>query len=369
MRIVIDGSLPMSPASGTFRYVAELVKAFNESGDDEIMLLTAPDTGAVLRSYVGEANRVTFVDTGSRGKLRERLAATKAAVSSIRPAVLHSPGYFVPSGTRTKIVVSVHDVNFLVRFPDWARGGDALRAGRLAVHVGGLVAKANAVIVPSHRTRRELCRLVPFLSSRTHVVPYSASLPPARRAAFSERLPRLISVGVLAPQKNLATSIRAFARALPALPADAEYRLVGRQGGSHWHDELAPLVRSLGLERRVHWLGEVKDAELEGEYDKARALSLMSRGEGYGLPAVEALARGLPVIGSSTTALVESTGGGAILVDPEDVGAIAEHMSMLLNNERYWNAHSEVGALHARLRTWTRVAIAHQAVYEAAAAR
>ena len=364
MKVAIDGSFS-KPNSGTYRYVVELAKAFQNSlGDDDVILLTSPANDARLREDVGHVTKLKIVEKSTSGKLGHQLRATRAWVRRESVDVLHSPGYFAPRRSPCAVVVTVHDVNFLVRIADWARSGNLLQSARLSAHLGGLRRVADAVVVPSFRTRRDLLRFVPSLARRTHVIRYAANSQQLPNKPFSERSPTLLSVGVIAPQKNLESSIRAFGDVLAQLPKEARYRIVGGDADGYWTRVLQPLVASLGLSSSVEYVGSLSDDELAIEYQTARGLAFVSRGEGFGLPALESISNGLPVIGSSTTAIAEATSGCALIVDPDDVPGIGNAIRLLLDNEDFWMLQKAQITWHQSYpRGWDDVAKDHLEVY------
>lgn len=364
MKIAIDGSFSR-PNSGTYRYVVELAKALqNSSGDDEIVLLTSASNDARLREDLGRATNLKIVQKSRNGKLGHQLKTTRAWVRRESVDVLHSPGYFAPRRSPCAVVVTVHDLNFLVRIADWAKSGNLLQSARLSAHLGGLRRVADAVVVPSFRTRRDLLRFVPSLARRTHVVRYAANPQQHSDKPFCERSPTLLSVGVIAPQKNLESSIRAFGEVLAELPNGSRYRIVGSDADGYWARVLQPLVASLGLSSSVEYVGPLSDDELAIEYRTARGLAFVSRGEGFGLPALESITNGLPVIGSSTTAIAEATSGCALIVDPDDLPGLGNAIRLLLGNEDFWMLQKAQIVWHqSYARSWNDVANDHRSVY------
>lgn len=364
MRVLIDGSLRLHPASGSFRYVSGLVSGLDAvaADDDEIIVLASADTEESLRASLGDAMNIDLVSTRQSGSLGQRLAETRRMTERLRVDLLHTPAFFAPRDLRCALLATVHDINFLIRFADWLRAGNGGRALRLGSHLLRLAGSTSGVVVPSHHTKHQLRRAFPPLHRRSHVIPYGQHHGKLEPKPFDAREPLIVSVGVLSPQKNLQAGLRAFAAARPSLGERYRYVIIGRNEGAHWQRDLLPLAESLGVAAYVDYLGEVTDDTLYATYERARLLLLVSRGEGYGLPAVEALGRGMPVIGSTTTALAETCGGAAVLVHPDDHIQLTEEIVRLLSASDRWAAHQRLGLLRGR-RGWDDVASDHLALY------
>ena len=203
-----------------------------------------------------------------------------------------------PVGARRPVVVTVHDLALLRHpeaFPAWHR-----HTGALVLRHG--VPRADAVVAVSAFTRDELVELLRIPGERIRVVPNGIEplFDPAGRAAGGDYV---LAVGTLEPRKNLAAAVAA------ARLAGVELRVVGARG---WGGVTAP-----------GWVGRVDDDELAALYRGARCLVFPSLYEGFGLPVLEAMACGTPVVTSRGGATEEVAGGAAVLVDPADARSIA----------------------------------------------
>lgn len=216
--------------------------------------------------------------------------------------VLHCPSFRGPLRSRTPLVITVHDLAVL-RHPDvfnrWTRTYSRLLVPRV-------VRAAQRVIAVSEFTKRELIELLGIAEERIRVVPNAVEAP------FVPDGPRaqgdyVLAVGTLEPRKNLPRLADATRR------AGLELRIVGARG---WGD-----VKVTG--DGVRFLGFVTDEELASLYRGALCVAYPSLYEGFGIPVLEALACGAPVVTSEGSAMAEIAGDGAILVDPLDVDAIA----------------------------------------------
>ena len=225
-----------------------------------------------------------------------------------------------------------------------------------------LIARASFIIVPSHFSRNRILELFPKAEEKTVVVPNgvgAAFLPRSQheiQTAMRElHLPTgryVLFVGTLEPRKNLARLIAAWRKIEPILPSDIWLFLAGPNATSR-------VCRSpeLGdLSGRVKLLGYVRDTLLPAVYSGAVAVAYVSLHEGFGLPALEAMACGTAVVTSNVTALPEVVGDGALTVDPLSVEAIAEALLFVITNDQYRCELARKAISRARMFSWEKSA-------------
>jgi glycosyltransferase involved in cell wall biosynthesis len=275
--------------------------------------------------------------------------------------VVHAPSLAVPPAGRTPLVVTVHDVAFL-------RHPEAFTTRGVAFHRRGLeiaYREAAAVVTASNFARDELLR-AGFDAARLHVAPHGVTLPePEPDEVLDTRVrrvgvtaPFVLAVGTIEPRKGLDVLTAAFARARLAVPG-LTLAIVGPRGWLAVPGLDAPGIRELG---------SVDERTLDALYRRAAVCAVPSRYEGFGLPALEAMARGCPVIASATTSLPEVVGEGGRLVDPRAVNAWADTVVELTTDPDAAAALATRGRARATEFTWVRSAQAHLRAYEAATA-
>lgn len=278
--------------------------------------------------------------------------------------LIHATNYVLPPVRSAKRVLSIHDVAVLTH-PEWC---SPRIAQRFAQRLRDTAHWADAVLTPSAATAQAVCSLLPVDPQRVFVTPYGAS-PPQHAIQRESALDTLRAVGVAAPfflftgtlepRKNIAGLLTAFAR----LPEDLPHRLVlaGAQGwGAATFAE--PLQKLTRRNRAIH-LGYVDASLQEALYAAADALVFPSWDEGFGLPVLEAMARGCPVIASKAGALPETVGDAGVLVDPADTAALAAAMRTLAEDDGRREALAGLGRRRARRFTWRKTAEASLAVY------
>jgi glycosyltransferase involved in cell wall biosynthesis len=271
--------------------------------------------------------------------------------------LVHSLGSTAPLWGRFRTVVTVHDLIY-ARFPEAHSG---IRDKGMRVLVPAAARRSDRVLADSQSTRDDLIQLLSVEPARIDVVPLGLGsvrradpLPDtATRARFGlDARQVLLSLSAKRPHKNLAALIGALAR----IPAERRPLLV-LPGYPTWHEaELRERAASAGVAGDVRFLGWVSGAELEGLWTIADVFVFPSLYEGFGLPVLEAMARGVPVACSNASSLPEVAGDAALLFDPRDESAIAGAVERLLGDP------DEAGRLRARGRerarsfTWERTA-------------
>ncbi len=263
-----------------------------------------------------------------------------------------------------RLVVTVHDLAFQ-RFPDLFP-----RNWRWLYRIGlrAAVKRADAILVPSQSTADDLMASTSIPASRVHVTPLAPSLFTMREAERDDpkdvfdRLqvtpPYVLSVGTLEPRKNLVRLVRAYRQVAPEVPHALV--LTGRRG---WQVEALDVELARPGPGTIVWTNDVSDEELDVLYRGADAFAYPSLYEGFGLPVVEAMARGVPTLTSDTSSLPEVAGDAALLVDPTDVSEIAEGLARLLTDHAYADDLRQRGLQRAATFTWAATARATLDVY------
>ncbi|MHB8234338.1 MAG: glycosyltransferase family 4 protein [Solirubrobacteraceae bacterium] len=274
-----------------------------------------------------------------------------------RVDLMHSLASTAPVWGPFRRVVTVHDLIY-ARFPE-AHGG--LREKGMRVLVPAAARRAHRVIADSQSTRDDLIELLGLPAERIDVVPLGLGAPrrgaPTPAADLRERL-RLaarrvvLSLSAKRPHKNLLALIGALA----LIPVDDRPLLVLAGYPTQHEAQLRERAQALGLQEDVRFVGWLSDADVEGLWAIAQAFVFPSLYEGFGLPVLEAMARGVPVACSNASSLPEVAGEAALLFDPHDEAAIAETLRRLLGDGELTERLRAAGHERVRQFTWQRTA-------------
>jgi glycosyltransferase involved in cell wall biosynthesis len=283
--------------------------------------------------------------------------------------LVHSLASTGPGRGAFRRVVTVHDLIYKIH-PEAHFGLMALGMGVL---VPLSVKRATRVIAVSHSTRNDLVRLLGVEPAVIDVVPNGVGTPPADVALDESELRARLGLGertiVLCasakrPHKNLPRLLDALA----LIPAERRPLAVLTGYPTEHEQELREQAATLGITDDVRILGWIAQDELEGLYHAAACLVFPSLYEGFGLPVLEAMARGLPVASSDRSSLPEVAGDAALLFDPEDTAAIASAIERLIGDPAEAERLARAGLERVAAFTWEACARATAASYERALA-
>jgi glycosyltransferase involved in cell wall biosynthesis len=370
MRVVIDGSPLIGPKSGVASYTAGLIAAFSRA-ELQVDLTVFFDSMRIIPKRILRDHRLPSLKTAhfpmpkrllrrfwARGLLPISMATGQADI-------IHSTNFAVYPKGKAKLVVMLHDV-FLWDRPEWHF---RKRLQEMAYHLPRIRA-ADGVIVSTEYVRSAVNSRLRVATGSLHKVPLGVAdqfhstgrqrmgaMEFSVNATVAElNLPQdyVLFVGTIEPRKNLETLFRAFSllpqetrRAFPLV-------LAGHRG---WRTEpIYAAAEPLQREGTLRFLGGVPDPILPNLYAGATIFVFPSLDEGFGLPPLEAMACGTPVIISDAPALVEVSGAAAVVVPRTDAEALAAAIQRLLDDPDERRRMGEVGRRHAAQFTWERTA-------------
>jgi glycosyltransferase involved in cell wall biosynthesis len=355
--------LQFSQPSGVGHYARQLLTA-----------LIARDDG---RRYAPLANRVLNgqVPVGALPQIGRRFpnrsiwmqTMLPRAVRDNRLDICHFTNSLAPINLPCPMVITFHDMS-LFRHP----GLHPLRAVLVVRPLLPVLARrADAIITVSMAARRDVMSDLHIRADKVHVV-YEAAAGHFQpigdggelervRARYDLSAPFVLYVGTLEPRKNLTRLVRAFAGVRRRLP-DAQLILVGQLGWKY--EALLAEIERLDLKMGVRRLGYVPEGDLAALYSLATAFVFPSIYEGFGLPIVEAMACGTPVLTSDRSSMAEIARGAARLIDPFDTAAMTEGLFDLLTDETLRLELRAAGLKRAAEFSWARAAEETAAVYD-----
>ena len=343
IRVGIDGGC-WANRRGYGRFLQELVRALaEEHRHDYTIFLDEP--GYRMFPY-GEVIRPVLVSTSTavgeaatadgRRSLPDLMRFSVAAARQKLDAFFYPTVFsYFPLLTRTPILLAIHDT-MADRFPKLAFASTRQqRFWNWKVRLA--LAQADEVLTVSHYAKRSIEEVHRVAPERIHVV-YEGAAPVFQRLDVGRPdTPFVLAVGGLSPNKNLETLLRGFALALERYP-DCRLVIVGDYESDHFkssYQMLSRLAQQIDSEDRIQFTGYVPDEELVRLYNQASVLAFPSLEEGFGLPAVEAMTCGLPVVASNGHALAEIVGDAGVLIDPRSEVALADAILSILQDPRH----------------------------------
>lgn len=341
--------------TGVSRYIGELIEGIERVQEPQDRLI-------VLGQHTGP------IKDSPMARILWEQSLLPVNIAAQRLDVFHAPIGAVPLLSRTPSVVTVHDLGFL-KFPEQLpknRRAWLIAATRLSAR------RAAKIITVSQATAHDLQEWLGVPNDRIEAIPLAPSDKVRRvegkslevfRMKWNIERPYVLAVGTLEPRKNLPTLLRAFAK----IKDDVEHDLV-LVGPEGWlTGELKTTLEELHLGNRVRLTGFVSDDELGGWYSGADLFAFPSHYEGFGLPGIEAMRCGAPVLCSNNSAFPEVVGDAGVLIPAADVEAWAESMLNLLRNDTEREELRQRGFLRASQFSWDRTAQETYGVYKAIA--
>jgi glycosyltransferase involved in cell wall biosynthesis len=339
----IDARAATEEPAGGGRYVRELLTALAGLGGDERYELWSREP------WDGGPREQRFVwrRVGAPDPLWHALVALRASRSC--DAYLSTNSYLTAWGLRVPCAIVVFDLISFVE-PQWAQP----RAARIEkATIGRAVRRADRIVCISEATRGDLLTVHPEAAERARVVPLAAGAAFGADGPRAEReRPYVLTVGTLEPRKNLELLIDAWASLPESARGDHELLIVGPRG---WQEE-AILRRAGGRSGDVRVLGLTPDPELAALYRGCTLFAYPSLYEGFGLPVIEAMACGAPVVTSNASSLPEVAGDAARLVDPHSLDELAAAIAELLGDEGARRELARLGPAQAASYSWERTA-------------
>jgi glycosyltransferase involved in cell wall biosynthesis len=282
--------------------------------------------------------------------------------------IFHSPDFVLPPVRRARTMLTVHDLSFM-RYPECA---DAHLRAYLNKVVPRSVRRADLVLADSQHTKDDLAELLDVDADRIEVIYPGVEerfRPIGDKATLEEVRKRyslpprfVLGLGTLQPRKNFTRLIEAYSLLITHYP----FLQLVIVGGKGWlYEEIFAAVEELGLEEKVIFAGFVADGDLPALYNLADLFVFPSLYEGFGLPPLEAMACGTPVITSNASSLPEVVGEAGLMVEATDVKALAEAMKRVLEDDVLREGMIAKGLEQARQFTWQKAAAKLLNLYEA----
>lgn len=367
VKILMDYRPALRARTGVGEYMHELVRAYTAAHPDEVAIFTSSwkdrpqdGTAAALGARVIDTRvpvRVlNLLWHRAEWPPIERIAGGFDVVHAAHPLM-------IPSRSAAR-VVTVHDLFFLTN-PDQTRAEIRRDYARLAA---GHARRADAVITSSEHTKGLIVERFGVARDKVYTCPFGA--PRWQTLGRRPNVPAggyLLFVGTLEPRKNVGTLLDAYTLLVRDTPSAPRLVLAGAAtpAAARWLARIADAPLAGRVEHRGYFPADAREALFAG----ARALIMPSLDEGFGIPALEAMSAGVPVIASNRGSLPEVVGDAGVLVDPTDTAALAAAMARVAADSEWAEALGRAGLARAAAFTWSSTAHVLRRAYIDAVAR
>ena len=363
--------LEVRQRSGVSRYASELLRALLDRERDDATTATTPYRYTLLSSRTLNGNAPPGVFRQNQLHFPNRSVWMQAVLPlelrRMQPSLCHFTNMIAPLVTPCPFVLTLHDLSLLL----YAETQPTKSLIAVRPIMARAAHRAAAIIAVSHAIKQEIVTKLGVPAQRVHVI-YEAASPAykpihdsAQLAAVKQRYqlhaPFVLCVGTIEPRKNLEALLQALV-GLRKLGRSEPLVLVGGLGWKY--EATLRAIEQLGLSDCVRLMGYVPDEDLPAIYTLARVLAFVSRYEGFGLPILESMACGTPVVTSNGSAMAELGAGAALLVDPAQPERIAQALQRVLIDDALHSELRGAGLARASQFSWAKAAAETVAVYE-----
>lgn len=365
LRVVFDMTFPNRLKTGTRTYATELLAALQTSSSHQFTCLAEP---------VPDRSRTIWgkMWNGLRNILWIQIVLP-IRLFWLKADVLHAPSFFAPLLCPCPVVLTIYDTLYLTQAQHY---GDRLFLLYAKLFIKPAIKRSSLVSTLSQTSKTAILSTFDIPDQKVHVIypGVSSRFRPTLDAVEIRRLREkyhimsrfFLFVGALEPRKNLPSLLRAFHLFLKTKQGSEHYQLVLAGPGGPALQELQQIAHQLGISEHVHWPGYVTDDDVPTLYSAAEAFVFPSLGEGFGLPIVEAMACGTPVVTSNVSCIPEIAGDAALLVDPTDAQALASAMERIVLDDAVRRQLVTKGLERAALFSWQRTAQETEQLYRLA---
>lgn len=374
LRVGLDASVVASSVGGTRVYALQLLRELVAlRADWTFYLYLRADSEVDALGQLSRADNVhTRVVSGRPNAWRVQVVLP-SHLKRDRVDVFHSLGFFAPIRWSGVKVITVHDLNFMVSSRNWLRGPTLLRWLDLRLQAVASIRRADKVITVSYSSQEQVAALLHVPKDRIRVIllaadPFFSQAPNEDELAAARALaaghPFVLFVGILSPQKNLLTLVDAYGRS--RLPAAGVRLVLAGSDQERYATTIRQAASAAGVTESVVMPGFVSREMLRALYRIAMCVVLPSHGEGFGLPLVEGMASGTPILAANRQAIPEVLGESGVLFEPDDPAGIASLLDRVVADTSFRENLAQRSSAGNERFSWRRTAEETAAVYEAA---
>lgn len=376
MRVAVNAWFWLEEASGSGQYIRELASHLTADGEAELVLIAPANWLPKELPFPARCERIALPSSlpTNLAKLWFEQVGFPRKAAQLGANLIHVPYWAPPWYAPLPVVTTIHDLIPLL-LPEY-RGGPVVRLYTYLVRAAAR--RATLVLTDSEASRRDIITNLPCSPERVYAIPLAASDRYTPTPAADDRVIRsryslpsryVFYLGGFDARKNLSTALRAYRRVVEAGRVRCPLVIAGRlpQRDTHFTPDPRRLAREQGLDEQiVQFIGYVAEPDKPALYRGADVFLFPSRYEGFGLPPLEALACGTPVVACNISSLPEVVGEGGLLVEPHDVDGMAEALTRLLESPALRSEMSQCALAQARRFSWQRTARETLAAFKAA---
>ncbi len=365
MHIVIDAHLAVKEIDGVSRYLNGLLAELPKIDlAVQYTILSLPRQKSGLPEELFSYPNVTRFELDLMGPSPKQHFILPGLLKDLKADVYHHPQFDLPLRVKVPSVVTIHDLKYITH-PEFLSKKNRLKSIYIKKSLQRSLRVANKVIAVSQNTLNDLKTLFSFDPKKGTVIYHGVN-----SAAFNSRpnnghfnMPSafVLFVGTRRPHKNLEGLIKALALLHKDYHTNLDLVISGKAYSDYTKPEM--LAKELNIDSHVHFLDFVPDDELPTLYKSAKVVALPSFYEGFGLPLLESMAYGTPVIGSNVSSIPEVIGDAGLLVNPLDPGDIAAKIHQIISNTELYKKLSHAGLARQKQFSWSSAAKSTFKVY------
>ena len=359
MHILIDAHLAVREVDGVARYLIGLLGELPKLDRSiRFTILTLSDSESSLPGSIFELDNVSRRVVSYHGPTPKQHLLTPRIIREVKPDIYHHPQFDLPYFINVPTIVTIHDLKYIFK-PEFLKGAGRLKSYYIRRSILSSARRAEHVIAVSGNTLEDLVSLCGLDRSKVSVIYHGVDL---KVDAGSQDLPQtlrterpyLLFVGTRRPHKNITGLIRAFGLLRKDKHHDIELVIAGK--GYADYSEPESLTAELDLKPYIHFFDFVPDEYLPALYEKADVFVLPSFYEGFGIPVIEAMAQGTPVVASNVSSLPEIVADAGLLCDPNSPADIAAKIDRVISDEVTARQLADAGRKHSTNFSWSAVA-------------
>jgi glycosyltransferase involved in cell wall biosynthesis len=351
MHIVIDAHLSTKKIDGVSRYLNELLLELPRIDPAiQYTILSLPDEASGLPKEIFNFRNVKRFDLNVMGPSPKQHYLMRPILRKLKADLYHHPQFNLPYGIKIPCVVTIHDLKYLF-FPGFLQKNSWLKHQFIKKSIVYSLNTADQIIAVSNHTVRDLEKLANFQDNKINIVYHGISPTKNIDKNTTRRILQkyniandfILFVGTRRPHKNIIGLIKGLKLLREKYHVNIDMVIAGKAYSDYTEPER--LTAQLHLDEHIHFIDFVPETDLPAFYQTAKIFALISFYEGFGLPLIEAMSYGTPIIGSAITSIPEVVGDCGLLVDPNDIDEITEKLYMIITDSNLSSRLSNCGRM------------------------